>query len=364
MWFNADITYWTHVWLGIGLLSPWNAFISAADYWTFKFSQKLHTERLITACYLLPNALILLFFILFRSDIPQKLRIWIGFFVFTVAMGIMPAVDILPTTWSLVLMLCLVIACGIADGAAQGALFGEAVCLHPKYTKPLVFGTSISGLVVSLLRVLFKLSLPETSTGLRISSDTYFLTAALICGSCLVLRVIMSRFRGIQEYETDMMTSHTVSVGPDVGVGGDGSEGDATRSSAQTTDASATPSGIGENVGLVDGIENNLRYLNEQRPSLLYVARAIAMPTVSMILIYWITLAIFPGVLAEDVSSMRLGSMYPVILITLFNFFDCIGKFLPSMPMFELHDRQLLLLLSLGRVLFVPAFHLAGKSTT
>ncbi len=38
-----------------------------------------------------------------------------------------------------------------------------------------------------------------------------------------------------------------------------------------------------------------------------------------------VTLSIFPGVLAEDVSSARLGSWYPVVLITVFNFADWAG---------------------------------------
>lgn len=50
-----------------------------------------------------------------------------------------------PSTGSLAALLLLVAACGAFDGFAQGALFGEAALLPPRYTQALVSGTAASG---------------------------------------------------------------------------------------------------------------------------------------------------------------------------------------------------------------------------
>ena len=76
-----------------------------------------------------------------------------------------------------------------------------------------------------------------------------------------------------------------------------------------------------------------------------------------------VTLAIFPGVLAEDVASAQLGSWYPVILISLFNLADAAGKAVPGLgEAAVVHDGGALVSAALGRALFVPLFHLAGVS--
>lgn len=45
-----------------------------------------------------------------------------------------------------------------------------------------------------------------------------------------------------------------------------------------------------------------------------------------------VTLSIFPGVLAEDLFSARLGDWYPVLLIALYNVADWAGKALAGRP--------------------------------
>ncbi|PNX89993.1 equilibrative nucleotide transporter 1-like protein, partial [Trifolium pratense] len=45
-----------------------------------------------------------------------------------------------------------------------------------------------------------------------------------------------------------------------------------------------------------------------------------------MVIIYVVTLAIFPGYITEDVHSELLKDWYPILLITCFNVFDLVGK--------------------------------------
>lgn len=93
--------------------------------------------------------------------------------------------------------------------------------------------------------------------------------------------------------------------------------------------------------------------------SYLYTAKAIWQPAASVCSVYTITLAIFPGFLAEDVSSQQLGSWYPVLLITAFNIADVIGKTLPVQAQLAMQNRNWILNLCLARILFLPAFYVA-----
>ena len=95
--------------------------------------------------------------------------------------------------------------------------------------------------------------------------------------------------------------------------------------------------------------------------SYLYTARAIWQPAASVCSVYTITLAIFPGFLAEDISSQQLGSWYPVLLITAFNVADVIGKTLPVQEQFAMQNKVWILNLCLARILFLPAFYLAAS---
>lgn len=95
--------------------------------------------------------------------------------------------------------------------------------------------------------------------------------------------------------------------------------------------------------------------------SYLYTAKAIWQPAASVCSVYTITLAIFPGFLAEDVSSQQLGSWYPVLLITAFNIADVIGKTLPVQARFAMQNKNWMLNLCLARILFLPAFYVAAS---
>ena len=106
---------------------------------------------------------------------------------------------------------------------------------------------------------------------------------------------------------------------------------------------------------------SNLANEAHQPFSYLYTAKAIWQPAASVCSVYTITLAIFPGFLAEDISSQQLGSWYPVLLITAFNIADVIGKTLPVQAQFALQNSKWILNLCLARILFLPAFYLAAS---
>jgi equilibrative nucleoside transporter 1/2/3 len=83
----------------------------------------------------------------------------------------------------------------------------------------------------------------------------------------------------------------------------------------------------------------------------------------SVAAIYAVTLSIFPGFLAEDVSSAALGDWYPVVLIATFDLADVVGKMAPGwFPHLAVRLTPTRLVgLSTARLLFIPAFLMVTK---
>jgi len=74
----------------------------------------------------------------------------------------------------------------------------------------------------------------------------------------------------------------------------------------------------------------------------------------SMVMIYIVTLSIFPGYLSENVKSVYFGDWYPVFLITTFNVGDFSGKCLTSI--YVVKRSRWVVWGCIARVLFYPLF--------
>lgn len=66
------------------------------------------------------------------------------------------------------------------------------------------------------------------------------------------------------------------------------------------------------------------------RQAIWRVGRRIRLPAFGVILIYIVTLSIFPGFIGEDLESKLLRDWYPVLLITVYNVSDFVGKSLTA----------------------------------
>lgn len=75
---------------------------------------------------------------------------------------------------------------------------------------------------------------------------------------------------------------------------------------------------------------------------------------------FWVTLSIFPGVLAEDAKHDALGDWLGILLIGCFNLFDFVGKMAPLLWLVRKPEH--LSALAAGRVLFLPAYLVSVRS--
>ena len=74
-----------------------------------------------------------------------------------------------------------------------------------------------------------------------------------------------------------------------------------------------------------------------------------------IVLIYIVTLSIFPGYITEDVHSQLLKDWYSILLITGYNVFDLVGKCLT--PVYLLKNSKVAIGGCVARLLFFPLFY-------
>eukprot|EP00891_Asterochloris_glomerata_P003381 jgi/Astpho2/3381/Aster-x1144 len=322
-----------------------------------------HADRLCTVCYLPTTLVVLALMIRLHDRTDRQLRIQAGLAGYIAALVAVPVLDAMSGgSAPLGAVLALLVMVGVCDGLAQGAIFADASLMPPWATQAVVAGTASSGVLVSLLRIATKAALPATTAGLRASAAVYFTISAAICAACFaVYSFVLPRLPIVQQHRKQALhASPEVRPGPAgdtqraqqataVEAAEEGTAHSETEDKLLLAEASAGSSELQPAPGVAGSVPT------------LRVARTIWQPLTSVFVLYACTLSLFPGVLAEDLKSSLLGSWYPVLLIFLFNVADWTGKMLPARPELVLQSQSAILQACFLRLLFVPAFALAGS---
>ncbi|KAM7263637.1 hypothetical protein ACFE04_001320 [Oxalis oulophora] len=306
------IAYIIHFFLGAGNLLPWNALITAVDYFGYLYPNR-HVEKVFSVSYMGSSVLILIIVVSFggwSKFLSFRLRMNLGFSMFFLSLIVQPTID---WTWGDIrnckdcqekayfLTVASVVICGLADGLIGGSLIGSAGKLPKRYMQAVFAGTASSGVLVCLLRIITKASLPQTPQGLRTSAHFYFIVSSTILLCCILCCNLL--------YKLPVMQQH-------------------------------------------------YKLLNEEAfrstPKFRAVAKQIRWPTFSVLIIYIVTLSIFPGFIAENLESKLLRDWYPVLLITVYNVADFVGKSLTAIYLLKSTKKAAWGCVS--RVLFYPLF--------
>lgn len=203
---------------------------------------------------------------------------------------------------------------GLADALVQGSLIGAAGELPERYMQAVVAGTAGSGVLVSFLRILTKAVYPQTGEGLRKSANLYFAVGIVVMVICIVFYNVAPRIPVMKYYaelKIQAVNEEKELKGP--------LTGSALRSTLWSIVGSVKWYGVG------------------------------------ILLIYIVTLAIFPGYITEDVHSELLKDWYSIILITGYNVFDLVGKVLTSVYLLE--NSKVAIGGTVARLLFFPLFY-------
>ncbi|TMW86141.1 hypothetical protein EJD97_021897 [Solanum chilense] len=311
----AYIIYFT---LGAGYLLPWNAFITAVDYFSYLYPDVM-VDRIFAIVYMIVGLIGLLLIVAFSNKTSAFVRINVGMFLFVVALVTVPLMDVFYVDGRVGVYagfgvtVGLVGTCGIADALVQGGVVGAAGELPERYMQATFAGTAASGVLVSLLRILTKAVYPQDANGLRKSANLYFIFSIAVMILCIVFYNIAHRLP-IIKYYNDLKTQAVNEEKED--------KGDLTPDLWRSTlDIFGTVKWYG--FGIVS--------------------------------LYVVTLSIFPGYITEDVHSQLLTDWYPILLITGYNVFDLVGKSLTPVLFFD--NAKVAIGACFARLLFLPLFY-------
>ncbi|KAK2990842.1 hypothetical protein RJ640_016160 [Escallonia rubra] len=315
---SFHLAYTVYFTLGAGYLLPWNAFITAVDYFAYLYPSA-SVDRVFALVYMIVGLICLLFIVSFAHKSHSYVRINVGLALFVVSLLVVPVMDV---AWikgrvglygGFYVSVAAVGLSGIADGLVQGGIIGSAGELPERYMQAVVAGTAASGVLVSLLRILTKAVYPQDAHGLRRSANLYFIVSIVVMVICIVLYNVAHRLPIIKYYND--LKREAVNEDKE-------EKGAPTRALLKST--------LWDIVGTVKWYG------------------------LGILVIYVVTLCIFPGYITEDVHSQILKDWYPILLITGYNVFDLVGKSLTSLYLLE--NAKVAIGASFARLLFLPLF--------
>ncbi|KAJ3678161.1 hypothetical protein LUZ60_001964 [Juncus effusus] len=343
---HFNIGYVVYFILGAGFLLPWNAFITAVDYFSYLYPD-VSVDRIYSVSYMISCLLPLLVIVGYAHKSSASLRINSGLSLFTLALIIVPVMDAVYVKGrrgvyaAFDVTVAATALCGVADALVQGGVIGAAGELPERYIcKPLLLVqllqvrkkmrafcienfqfceyfldlVCIIGVLVSILRVLDKSLYPQDAQGLRKSAILYFVVGIIVMIICIICYNLADRLPVVQHYKT--LKQQAIKEEEE------GKEG--------------------ENKGKV------------WRKTLWSIIGRVKWYGFGILLIYMVTLSIFPGYITEDVHSETLKDWYPIILIAGYNIFDLVGKTLPAFYLLE--NSNTAVWGCVARLLFYPLF--------
>ncbi|KAH6760541.1 Nucleoside transporter family protein [Perilla frutescens var. frutescens] len=274
--------YILHFFLGAGNLLPWNALITAIDYFGFLYPDR-HVEKVISVVYMGSSLLVLILLMNWgfcRRNLSLRLRLNLGFSMFVASLMATPIMNWTRTDMrssvAYYAVVVTVLICGLADGLIGGSLIGTAGKLPKQYMQAVFAGTASSGVLISILRMITKASLPQTPQGLKSSAEFYFVVSSATLVLCIISCNMLYKLPVMQQHYKDF--------------------------------------------------EHILVMNNYSKLKFWKTFTKIRFPGFGVFMIYTVTLSIFPGFLAENIKSDMLKDWYPIALITTYNLSDFVGK--------------------------------------
>ncbi|CAF4908460.1 unnamed protein product [Pieris macdunnoughi] len=400
--------YFTLFVSGAAFLLPFNSFIMAVDYFQHHYPNStimfdMSTVYIASACVavVINNLLVDLF--TYNTRITFGILLSLATMIFVAVCNI--GWDGFPNNVSYTINLVAIGVVAFGCTVQQASYYGFTGCLPPRYTQAVMAGESAAGFWVSLDRIMtkFEFSEPQRSTFM------FFTFSILILLGHSVLHHLMMRHPLVLHYlrltvesrhrrriqlhlnptedatlmeseagdatygvlklqspapsntgETDNAFSFANPVYSPTASGPEPRSSSGASPPPSASQPSASPSALQTprpSYKVEDVVfeppdrPTSWRGFKRSVQARWSVARAIYPYMVSIGLVYFTTLSLYPGI-ASEVPSCRLGSWMAIVLMSSFNFFDLIGKFAAAWP-YEWSRSQLLMASGL-RLLLVP----------
>lgn len=344
----AYIIYFT---LGVGLLIPWNTFITAVDYFTYIYPS-IPVDRVFTLAFIVVSIVFLLLIILIGQHSSAFLRINIGIGLMVLCLAIPLVVDRVLVNGKqgvyegfYFTVLALAIG-GVADAFGKGGLFGSVGELPKIYMIAVNSGGAASGetrfnlklwwymlvlldsinylqnagVIISMLRIITKSIYPQNAYGLRKSANLYFVVSmavSIICIFCYNLSHKIPIIRYYNEFNKKAIEIER-----------------AQKITSPTSPAHSSAS--------------------NWRSTLWKILHHVKFCGFGIFLVYTISLSIFLNLISEEPSSHYLKDWYSIIVITAYNLFDLVGRALPAI--YTIQNQKIATGASVARLLFFPVY--------
>lgn len=356
--------------IGVGPLLPWNAFITAADFFTHVFDT-FPFMFVVGIFYNFASCAFLLIIMFFSSKLGTFVqRLIVGFILDIVALILVPIfanfVDPSVAVW-----LCLI--CAAATGAATAISFSSAIGMSSLFGSRSVTasmtGNGVSGLIVAVIRVATKAALPANDHGYSVSGIIYFVVAGVFVIVCMVAVL----------YLNSLPTSQALF-----------------RAARMTSPAADDDNAEREREHLLSGDDNDVKVTSESMsalpdeqtlpviaatPTVQGVLKKIWLQALTIFMVFFVTLSLFPGVVTIIKPQVKKGTFvesdseggdsgwsekknwledwFSVILICIFDIGDFIGRYAPDW--FVIGSPKNLWIGAALRAVFYPILCVMGK---
>jgi Nucleoside transporter len=370
------------------LLFPWNAYITADDYYE-ELWPSVSFEFLLTLAYNYPGIVMLFLNIRYGRLFPFSVRMAVGFVVGGICMMFVPIITTVPNVNSVASMwatLGAVFLSGVMASMLFGTVLGLSAIFPGQYTGAVMSGNGVAGIIVGLTRIFTKLAFADTVDGLRNSSVLYFVIAGLVMFFCagsygLLLRSKFGRYyiakneaatqtQTVSLLPSSSSSSSSEDEGEDPLLFRDALDSEARNSSVPNTpknsevssssygsvlvpasadnahvlyvdESDASDSMKARRVdqrsplrGSTDGTAKRRRWKNPKPRSVSYwsVFKRIWPFALEVFWVFCVTLTIFPGMTLQIQSQFGedFQPWFGIILIFIFQLFDYIGRTLPK----------------------------------
>lgn len=354
--------------LGVGTLFSWNAFITAATYYTSRFCNTKHEktfENDVGVAYMAANLASLIVVVRFQNLFTRRFRVlgsflaWFAVFCFITVQVLMKDTDPEFLYWS-TLASCLL--SGVFSAICAGGVFGMMAQFPPMYVQAVMSGQGLSGVTAALVAAAASYTAASTSgdsncddtddpndevdessgdcdpyTKVDYGSFTYFLVACLIFLVCIASYIVLETTPFAKYYDSapsaesvgESARDRESADGTDGVVASMGDSGDAyspLHGEAGFEASDAQPKVVGD--------ESTLR----PTPSMndyMRVTRQVQREAFSVWLVFTITISLFPALTAliEPSPTSDCGgsgvftkSTFTATMFLAFNGFDLVGR--------------------------------------
>lgn len=366
--------------LGLGHLLPWVTLIAAIDWWHFIYREDIEyndsIEYNLSIYYhtsLFISMILSTLYTINKQHIHQSIHNYkhLKHTIYTIRVNfivmLISLLSILAFTWytpPLVLFILTSII-GLSEGLIRCEIYSMTARIKTTdYTTSLMIGHCIAGLVTCILRISTKLIFhhtKQTIQGLYTSVVVYFVIAGIIL---LISIIVISSLA-----HNSLLLKELHIKTPDCTYDHKQEQDNQNNVTTNEDDNQQIKHSISINTPLLSSNDNhhhksysteNLNNNNHMpyELSLTYIIKLFYQSAIFVLINFCITISIYPGLVTSlpTVDHYFSKSWYAIILITLYNVGDMLGRLICYIPMFssKINTKHMYIFITLRGIIMLP----------